>query len=202
LLALVLCAAATGLSIAFADVPLALFLDAHVRHTQFWVWLNLAIHPIPLIVVAELLFLFGCGIWRACGKPFRPWTEVPLLCSWATIWAVAAEHIFKHIFGRGWPDPTFVRDHLLGFHFLHGETYWNSFPSGTSAISLAILAVLWTTRQNWRFASSSIVVLIHAAIVVGNYHWLSDLIAGAFLGWAIGSCTVKLLYPLLISQRN
>jgi membrane-associated phospholipid phosphatase len=202
LLALLLCAIATGLSIAYADIPLAQFLDAHVRHTQFWVWLNLALYPLPLLVIGALFFLFACGFCLLFARPLRPWTEIPLLCSWTAIWAVAAEHFFKQIFGRGWPDPTFVRDHLLGFHFLHGQTYWNSFPSGTTTISFAILSVLWLVRPGWRLASSMIVALIVAAVVVGNYHWLSDLIAGAFLGASIGGCTAKLLHPLRITREN
>jgi len=202
LLWLVLCAIATGMSIAYADIPVALYLDAQVRHTQFWAGLNLALYPLPLVVIGALLFLFGCGLWLVSGRPLRPWTELPLLGSWATLWAVAAERIFKQIFGRGWPDPTFVRDHLSGFHFLHGETYWNSFPSGTAAISFAILAVLWMVRPAWRVGSSIIVVLILAAVVVGNYHWLSDLIAGVFLGASIGCCTVKLLGPSRRSRET
>jgi membrane-associated phospholipid phosphatase len=202
LLALILCAVATGLTITYLDIPVALFLDAHVRHTQFWVWLNLALYPLLLVVIGALFFLFGCGFWLVSGRALRPWTELPLLCSWTTMWAVAAEHIFKQIFGRGWPDPTFVRDHLTGFHFLHGETYWNSFPSGTAAISFAILVVLWMVRPAWRAGSSIIVVLILAAVIVGNYHWLSDLIAGAFLGLSIGWCTVKLLHPLRITRED
>lgn len=195
LIALVLCAAATGASIAYADIPVALFLDSHVRHTQFWGWLNLAIHPIPLVVIGAMVFLFGCGMWRISGRALGSWTVVPLLCSWAAMWAVAAEHILKQIFGRGWPDPTFVRDHLVGFHFLHGETYWNSFPSGTAAVSFAILGVLFNERPRWRIASSIIVAMILAAVIAANYHWLSDLIAGAYLGAFTGWSTMRLLQP-------
>jgi membrane-associated phospholipid phosphatase len=200
--ALVLSAAAIGLSIAYLDVPVAVFLDTHLRHTQFWVGLNFALHPLPLLVIGALFFLLGCGVWLIAGRSLRLSAEVPLLCSWATIWAVAAEHIGKRIFGRGWPDPTFVREHLSGFHFLHGETHWNSFPSGTALISFAVLAVLWMVRPRWRTGSSIIAAVILAAVVLGNYHWLSDLIAGAFLGACIGCCTVKLLYPLRITREK
>lgn len=52
------------------------------------------------------------------------------------MWAVAADIIFKHLFGRGWPDPTYLYDHLYGFHLLRGATHWDSFPSGRAAISV------------------------------------------------------------------
>lgn len=111
------------------------------------------------------------------------------------MWAVASEIILKRIFGRGWTDPTFVREH--GFHFLHGETHWDAFPSGTATVSFAILAVLWILRPRWRVAGTAAVVLLSAAVVIGNYHWLSDVIAGGFLGVTIGWGTVALLHPVI-----
>jgi membrane-associated phospholipid phosphatase len=195
LLALALCAIAVVACIFYVDRPLAEFLEGHVRHTEFWVWLQRALRPFALVVVAALAFLFGCGVWLVSGRQLRPWTETPLLYSWATIWAVASEIIFKRIFGRGWPDPTFVRDHLYGFHFLHGQTHWDSFPSGTTTVSVAILSVLWVVRPRWRIAGLLIAILLSGAVVVGDFHWLSDVIAGAFLGVTIGWSTVRLLNP-------
>jgi len=197
LLALALCVVAVGLCIGFVDRPLAEWLDAHVRHTEFWAALHLALYPFLLVVLAALFFLIGCGVSMISGRSLRPWTAIPILCSWATMWAVASEIILKRIFGRGWTDPTFVREHLYGFHFLHGETHWDAFPSGTATVSFAILAVLWILRPRWRVAGTATVVLLSVAVVIGNYHWLSDVIAGGFLGVTIGRGTVALLHPII-----
>jgi len=197
LLALALCVVAVGLCIGFVDRPLAEWLDAHVRHTEFWAALHLALYPFLLVVLAALFFLIGCGVSMISGRSLRPWTAIPILCSWATMWAVASEIILKRIFGRGWTDPTFVREHLYGFHFLHGETHWDAFPSGTATVSFAILAVLWILRPRWRVAGTATVVLLSVAVVIGNYHWLSDVIAGGFLGVTIGWGTVALLHPII-----
>ena len=197
LLALALCVVAVGLCIGFVDRPLAEWLDAHVRHTEFWAALHLALYPFLLVVLAALFFLIGCGVSMISGRSLRPWTAIPILCSWATMWAVASEIILKRIFGRGWTDPTFVREHLYGFHFLHGETHWDAFPSGTATVSFAILSVLWILRPRWRVAGTATVVLLSVAVVIGNYHWLSDVIAGGFLGVTIGRGTVALLHPVI-----
>lgn len=195
LLALALCAASVGLCIGYIDRPLALFLDAHVRHTELWVWLDVALRPFALAVAAAAIIVFACGLWLVSGHRLRPWIEAPLLCSWSAVLAGASAFVLKRVFGRGWPDPTFIHDHLYGFHFLHGEKYWSAFPSGTATVSVAILSVLWTLSPRWRAASALIVVWLVAAVVVTNYHWLSDVIAGGFLGASIGWLTVRWRHP-------
>jgi membrane-associated phospholipid phosphatase len=196
LLALVLCAMAVEVCIAYVDRALAEFVEAHLRHTELWIWLDRMLRPLDLMVVFALFFLFGCGIWAVSGRQPRPWTETPLLCAWSATWAVAADIILKRIFGRAWPDPTYVQNHLYGLHLLPGETTLGSFPSGTAAIAASIASVLWIVTPRSRVLGLLIVVLLSGAVVVGNYHWLSDVIAGAFLGTSIGWSTVRLLKPV------
>ena len=192
LIAFALSVIAVAACIVYVDRPVADFVEGHVRHTEFCVWLELAIRPLDLVVLSALFFVFGCGFWVMSGRELRSWVETPLLCSWSAMWAVAADIIFKHIFGRGWPDPTYIHDHLYGFHLLHGATHWDSFPSGTAAISVAIVSVLWMRCPRWRISGLLIVLSLLGAVVIANYHWLSDVIAGAFLGATIGWSTVRL----------
>ena len=180
-------------SMAYVDRPLAEFLERHVRHTQFWLWLEVTLRPLSLVAVAAMLFLLGCGIFLASGGRLGSWTQLPLLCAWAVVLGVATEIIFKRIFGRAWPDPTFVRDHAYGFHFLHGQTHWDSFPSGTAIVSSALLSVLWDSKPHWRLPGALIVLLLLIGVIVGNFHWLSDVIGGVFVGVTVGWSTKRLI---------
>ncbi len=179
----------------YVDRPVAEFLEGHFRHTTAWVWLERALAPLDLIVLLALLFLFGCGTWVVFGRVLGSWTRTPLLCSWAAMWATAADVIFKRIFGRAWPDPTYIQNRLYGFRLLHGGPHWESFPSGTAAISAAIASVLWIVAPRWRAVGALIVFLVCVAVVVTNGHWVADVIAGAFLGASIGWMTVRLAAP-------
>jgi membrane-associated phospholipid phosphatase len=178
--------------IAYIDRPVAEVLDRQFRHTQGWIWLDLALRPLAAAVLLSLLFLFACGTWAVWGGRLAGWARTPLLCSAAAVWATAAEIIFKRVFGRAWPDPTYVQNHLYGFHLLHGGAQWESFPSGTAAVSAAIMSVLWIKTPGWRFAGTFAVATLSAAVVICNYHWVSDVFAGAFLGVTIGWMTVRL----------
>ena len=196
LLTLALCVAAIALCIAFVDRPVAEFVETHIRHTEFWDWLDRAMHPFIFVVGAALLFFLGCGVWSISGRELPTWTETPFLISAAVMWGIACEIGLKHIFGRGWPDPTYVQQHRYGFRLLHGASHWDAFPSGHTTVALAILSVLWILKSRWAAPVTPIVVLLLAALVVGNFHWLSDVIAGTFLGASIGWATVRLLHPL------
>jgi membrane-associated phospholipid phosphatase len=180
---------------AYVDRPVAEFLDRRMRHAIGWVLLERALAPFNLVVVAALLFLFACGIRVVSGGALGSWTRTPLLCAWATMWAIAAEIILKRLFGRGWPDPTYIQDGLYGFHWLHGGPHWQSFPSGTAAASVAIATVLRIVAPRWRTPGPLIAALLCVAVVATNDHWVGDVIAGAFLGATIGWMTVALTAP-------
>ena len=108
------------------------------------------------------------------------------------MWATATETIFKRIFGRASADPAYVQNHFHGFHFLHGGFPWDAFPSGTATVSAAIASVLWIVAPRWRAIGVLLVLLLCIAVVVTNYHWVGDVIAGVFLGTSIGWMTVRL----------
>jgi membrane-associated phospholipid phosphatase len=111
------------------------------------------------------------------------------------MWATLASFVFKRIFGRAWPDPAYVQNHVYGFHLLHGGSHWQSFPSGTAAISTAIVSVLWMLMPRSRTIGALTVALLCVAVVITNYHWVGDVIAGIFLGALIGWMTVQRSIP-------
>lgn len=183
--------------VAYVDRPIAEFFDAHFRHTEWWRYLDNFLAPLVWVVVAALFFLLGAGGWVISGRKLAAWTTTPLLCSWSAIWGLAAQTIFKEIFGRAWPDPTYVQNHLYGFHFLHGGPHWSSFPSGTAVITTAIVSVVWIRRprirtRHLRTSAVLLAVALLSSVIVTNGHWVSDVIAGSFLGVSIGWMTVKL----------
>ncbi len=193
LFALALCALAVVACVYYCDRPLAEIFDTCVQHSEISDWLKGLLAPLVLIPMAALVFQFGAGCWVLSGRQLNAWTQKTLLCSWSTTWALAAEFVCKRIFGRGWPDPTYIENHLYGFRFLHGTQHWNSFPSGTATISAAIAATIWLIAPRLRLPAVLLAALLCVGVVVTNGHWLSDVIAGAFLGASIGWMTVSLL---------
>ena len=184
-----------GVCIAYVDRPVAEFFNLHLRPTATWVWIVRALAPLELTVAIASLFVLGCVIWASFGRLLPLWTRTPRLCGWAAVWATVASFVSKRLFGRVSPDPEFVQNRLYGFRLLHGGPHWHSFPSGTAAISAAIVSVLWILQPRWRALGALTVALLCSAVVVTNHHWVGDVIAGLFLGTFIGWMTVRVAMP-------
>jgi len=192
LLPLALCAISVLVCIFYVDRPVAEFFNAHVRPHAVWTWLNRLLAPLVVVPVAALLFQFAAGFWLLFGRRLASWTQALLLYSSGTIWAIAAEFIFKQIFGRGSPDPTYLASHLYGFRFLHAAGGWRSFPSGHATIALAIATITCLRFPRWRLIVSILAGLACIGVTVTNGHWVSDVIAGMFLGAFVGWMTMAI----------
>lgn len=104
----------------------------------------------------------------------------------------------KLIFCRDWPmpleggDPAHIRQHALGFHFFgkmgsKDVESVSSFPSGHAAIAFALflsIGIIFRKALPWCLLLAAGESL---AMVMLNYHFLSDVMAGALLG---ASCTM------------
>ena len=202
LITLVLCTVSVLICIDYLDRPAAEFFNSHVRPYPVWTWLNLLLAPLNLVPVAALLFEFGVGFWLLVGRRLASWTKTPLLYSSGIIWAIAAEYILKQIFGRGSPDPTYLTRHLYGFRFLHAGVGWTSFPSGTATIALTIVAITCLRLPRWRLAVSILAGIACIGVTVTNGHWVSDVMAGAFLGVSIGWMIVAMSGPRQVAQDH
>lgn len=190
--ALALSATSVVVCICYLDRPAAEFFNSHVRPYAIWTWLNRLCASLVVIPVVALLFQFGAGLWLICDRPLASWTRTTLLYSSGTIWAISAEFVFKRILGRGSPDPTYLANHLYGFRFLHPSAGWSSFPSGTATIALTIVTITYLLVPRWRQVISILAGLACIGVTVTNDHWVSDVVAGIFLGASIGWMTVAM----------
>jgi membrane-associated phospholipid phosphatase len=192
LLALALCAVSVLVCICYVDRSAADFFNAHVRPSSVWTWLNRLLASLVVIPAAALLFQFGAGLWMLFGRRLASWAQTALLYSSGTIWAIAAEFVFKQIFGRGTVYPTYLVNHLYGFRLLHASEGWTSFPSGTATVALTLVAISFLRLPRWRVAASILACLACIEVTITNGHWVSDVIAGMFLGACIGWMTVAM----------
>ncbi len=179
------------------DRPIALLVAQSKVHASLGTLQLLARIPDPLVTGAAVA-LYGLAFLRLTGRPSSR-KQVAIFQS--SISLVAVHEIkdqLKFVFGRTWPktwinnNPSFVRDGVFGFNWFHGGTAYQSFPSGHMAVACAIIAILWSTYPQLRQLYVIATLSLAAILVVGNYHFLSDIFAGAFVGLSTGA-VVKML---------
>ena len=182
------------LCIAYVDRPVVDFFEPLMWQTA-WVFINRILRVLVALVGLAVFWLLGCGVYRLRDRFLPPWTQLPMQCSWSVVFAVTTELGLKSVFGRMPPYPAYLRDHLYGFRLFDGVRATDAFPSGTATIACALATVLWLALPKRRIAIAGISILACLAVIVANYHWVSDVIAGAFIGSSIGWFTVLLMQP-------
>jgi membrane-associated phospholipid phosphatase len=94
----------------------------------------------------------------------------------------------QFLFGRY--APRYYDSHVLmfvtdpdryGFHWLHG----GGFPSGHMCVFSAALVSVSLYYPIYRWVSVVLLAILGTALIAANYHFLSDVIAGAYLGTSI-----------------
>jgi membrane-associated phospholipid phosphatase len=178
------------------DRPIALFAHDHVRRFTVFGLLTTRVPELvaPLAGVALIVVAF-----RALAKrPLSHAQSVMLLCAVSFFIAEGIKTYLKVAFGRTWPEtwmqnnPSLIRDGVYGFNPFHGGAGFTSFPSGHITAVCAVVSVLWICYPKFRPLYLTYVLAAATVLVAANYHFLSDVIAGIFLGASTGWITTTI----------
>jgi membrane-associated phospholipid phosphatase len=159
----------------------------HVHSARRETFARLTYIPDPLLPLAAAAFV-AFGLWALAGRPLSKIVTSGVLCSISLIVAETIKSQLKFAFGRLWPDtwvqnnPSFIHDGAYGFNFFHGGPGYASFPSGHTAATCAEISVLWIIFPKLRPVYALVVLAVAVGLIGANYHFLSDVIAGGFVG--------------------
>jgi membrane-associated phospholipid phosphatase len=191
LIATAVCLAAVLICYFWIDRPVAFFVyDHHINKIEAFRWLT---YPPPEVQNWSALVLTILVVRRAWG-PFLHWQRVLLVACLSLIVADDFRISLGDVCGRFWPDtwthdnPSLIGTGAYGFHpFQRGDDV-GSFPSGHSARILSFAAVWVIAMPGSRTVQIVATVLcapMLVSLVLTNYHFVSDVIAGSVLGGLI-----------------
>jgi membrane-associated phospholipid phosphatase len=158
---------------------------------------ELADRTLSLPLISAIAFV-ACGLVAIMGRTFSKFEAAIAMGTISTLATIVIKDQLKFAFGRTWPDSwgpgivSFVRDNVYGFHFFHSGKSFESFPSGHAAVAAAVLSVAWILFPNIRVICAIGVIAVDIGLVALNLHFLSDVVAGSFLGASAGLFTVAL----------
>jgi membrane-associated phospholipid phosphatase len=186
--------AVTG-SYVWLDRPIALL--AHDQFHHFDPFRKLTHIPefmTPLVVLA----FAAAGLHALSGRPLPKLQTVAVLAAASLAVAAAVKDQLKFALGRTWPqtwvrnNPSFIHDGVYGFYPFHGGPEFAAFPSGHTAAICAVISVLWICYPRFRLLYAVAIAIVAAGLIGAGFHFLSDVIAGGFLGVLTGWLTVML----------
>lgn len=186
---------AIAVSYVWIDRPLAYY--AHSDLAQYKIFVQMQRLP-NMFPGAAAAILIAVWIWSLVAQPLPRFARVAAIWGVSLFVAVGIKDQLKYLFGRTWPEtwinnnPSLIHDGAFGFNPLHGGVGYASFPSGHSAAICAAMSVLWVCYPRLRALYALAVAIVVAGLIGADYHFLSDIIAGGFLGTAVGVTAVHL----------
>ncbi len=109
-------------------------------------------------------------------------TAVPL--------AFLLKWVLKFVFGRINTRVWLTNQtSVLNFHWFQGGGNYGGFPSGHMMVFAAFFTAVWLFNRRYRPHSAAFIMILSIALIATNYHFLSDVIAGGYAGFAIAILT-------------
>lgn len=99
----------------------------------------------------------------------------------------------KDAFGRCWPlswkanMQALIPMHYYGFHPFHAGALNDSFPSGHTTVTFAAFSIIWLVYPKYRWLCILICSLVMIGLLGADFHFASDILAGAVLGSITGA---------------
>lgn len=192
---------AIAVSVRFIDSTLARTLaDAHLARA----WLTRDLFRLPVLVVLAYAALAVGLAHLVARRPLPRWAVAGMLAGLALVVSLAlVENVLKPLFGRTIPS-VYLRSGRGGFHWFHAGWPFQSFPSGHAVQATAIIAVFWHFYPRGRWFYAATLVLLAAALMLGRWHFLGDILAGGFIGAWAGVLVIRgwgLIGPALARRR-
>lgn len=198
-LALVCCALVVAVLYFYLDVRIAiacerllqffqLTTNAHEFVTESLLFM-LAVHADDFLFYAALVIL-GIGFLVIPRARFLTlYRGLMVFCVSVILAEVFKDHL-KMFFGRTIPKswyahaPSLLDTGKYGFNFFSGSAN-TAFPSGHMSVFVAALTVLAIYFPRWRWCWLSMGLFLAIGMLILNFHFLGDIVAGAFLGLII-----------------
>ncbi|MBA3883531.1 MAG: phosphatase PAP2 family protein [Chthoniobacterales bacterium] len=192
---LLVCLAAVLVCYLWIDRPVAFFAYRHhLNEVRIFRWLT---YPPPQVQTWSPLILTVIAIRRARG-PLAHWRKVLLVACVSLIVTDQFRVCLGDICGRYWPEtwfhgnPSLIGNGTYGFHPFQDDDEVGSFPSGHATRILSFVTVWWLTTPRSRHIGAVISIPMLMSLVLMDYHFVGDVIAGAFVGAIIAAYAVHL----------
>ena len=179
-------------SVCFLDEPIALAVDRLIRSHAL---LGRYTRNIPDVLLPVVLLL-SSGMWIAYIRRVRVGirddrARFHMIAGTALPAAFFLKTALKYVFGRINTRAWLEHPAAHAFLWFRGAEGHDGFPSGHMTVFAALAVALWIFFPRTRFFCAFLLLVLGSALTLTNYHFLADVIAGAYLGWVVVAVTCR-----------
>lgn len=171
------------------DGKIALMIETHVRSRPL---VGEYTEDIPNLLLPAVIVL-SAAMWTARYLRIRRGirdlrTDFYRLGGTVLPLSYAAKTVFKPIFGRI-ETRVWLLDPAAASQWFHPGEGHNGFPSGHMTVFAALAAACWAFYPDLKGPCLFLLALLGAALMVSNYHFPGDVVAGGYLGLSVAAAT-------------
>jgi len=169
--------------IVWTDYPLASLIDRTlVRHHITTTKINIPDLLLPGCIALVIIAWASYCFCKLTGR-FPSVVRLALSIGTVTPCVYVVKEIAQHFFGRVYPRAILLHPQLQQFRFFHENFVRGGFPSGHMMVITPLLLMLCGFSPKLRLIWIGLGLALGAALIATNYHFLGDVIAGAYLGF-------------------
>jgi membrane-associated phospholipid phosphatase len=170
-------------TVVFVDKPLALLIKPVFHYGSYP--LSAMQFPDLLLPFCGVVTVLSWSIYGWCGlRGIRtPLRRASRILGTVTPLAYLLKEMGQHGFARLQTRIFLQHPELPQFQFFHWDDWHGCFPSGHMSVCCAVLLVLCRFLPRLRTLWIASAVLVGAALVLTDYHYIGDVFAGALLGF-------------------
>jgi membrane-associated phospholipid phosphatase len=192
LIALVPVALTTYYCIGHLDIAVAEFVTRYLYASKGWQQVTSSI-PDTLLILMVCVTAASYSLFRYRASRYgidAPAVMYKMLAAVAPA-SYIVKSVLKYAFGRINTREWLQTPQDYGFHWFSGTARHSGFPSGHMLVVTAMAAVVWRFHPRYRPAYVVLLLVLALAMIATNYHFVSDVIAGAYVGLVVEACTCR-----------
>ncbi len=187
------CAVLVWISYRFIDKPVVFFLHAHgARQYSFLHWIQKIPNALLPMLAVALVYLG----YKRYKKSFTYFDRFILSCAISLILISVLKFPIKYFFARHWPSSfcnnlSLLEHGVYGFSFFNIGKAYEAFPSGNAAKIFAMALIGCHYYPRWCWLGILAVIVSIVGVVGLYYHFVGDVVAGAFFGIVMAIISIK-----------
>jgi len=180
------------LCVLYVDRPVSLYIHEHLYGNRYWAQLTSSLPDtllVMVVVISAASFIDYC--FRKQKHVLDTHTLLMRHIALSVPISYVVKVVLKILFGRVETRYWLKHQHLYEFHWFHSCGNFSGFPSGHMIVFATLFAAIARYHPPHSVLCHSLLGVLAILLVATNYHFVGDVIYGAYIGFLTEWCMYR-----------